>query len=732
VSPERTILSRRQVLTQADRLLAETVQVLEAGGATVGDATEAERQATVLGGDLEQRIVNRAALVSAAGDLREALVQVRRSLAWLLAAGGALALLAGSAAASAALGLDRSQPVNVFWLLGGVLGVQTMLLIAWVLVLCLMSRSLAAASLGGVLVTLAGRLAARINHGRALAAAVTAFIDLHARGPVGRWTVSAISHGLWTAFNMAAITVLIAMLSTRQYTFAWETTILSSSSYAGLTHLIGTVPRLVGFQVPTQAQIAGSERDLDPAAAEASRAAWAAFIIGSVVCYGLAPRLLLLAVCLGLRRRALRVYRLDLNRPGYVMLRARLMPEAVNLGVVDAAQTRSGSNAPAIAGPGAPDGAISLDGGSRINAAGPSAAAALEYEPPRQGWPPTVPGLRWMDLGRIDDSADRQRALRELAAASPSLLLIACAATTTPDRGIGAALSQLRAAAPRLVLLLSAGHVLRGRTGAAGVAQRIDDWRALAARAGVASTDVIELDLEHATEASLQRLAAMIGGPAAPPRGSEHLEEAFDLVARAAASWAGPPDVARRAELHRQIARLYQRASGDWSRHFRMPTDGRAAAAQAAEAVAASARRVTDLLPMRLRLQPRWLAAGAAAGAIGCAASAALVFPAAITSLPFWAALGAAIAALLPPPAGEAATGSVEAGRDHAAAVRAAAVWAVVLALQGHDEAAISRVMEHAFGEDAIDAAVAADPARWLGEVRHRFETALVRERARG
>ena len=68
-------------------------------------------------------------------------------------------------------------------------------------------------------------------------------------------------------------------------------------------------------------------------------------------------------------------------------------------------------------------------------------------------------------------------------------------------------------------------------------------------------------------------------------------------------------------------------------------------------------------------------------------------------------------------------------------AVRAAALFALLLELQGRDEAAITRILDGALPDDAHQAdaadATLGDPrvcADWLDDVRHRLDLALARE----
>ena len=133
---------------------------------------------------------------------------------------------------------------------------------------------------------------------------------------------------------------------------------------------------------------------------------------------------------------------------------------------------------------------------------------------------------------------------------------------------------------------------------------------------------------------------------------------------------------------------------------------------------------MTALLPARLRLNPRWLAAGTAGGALACVAAATLIAPVAIASLPIWAGLGAALSMLVAPSAD--AARDAEGVIDLGPAVAAAALFALVLALQGRDEAEIGRILDRTAGDEEPPPLPDAGAARaWLDGLRARFDRAL-------
>lgn len=138
------------------------------------------------------------------------------------------------------------------------------------------------------------------------------------------------------------------------------------------------------------------------------------------------------------------------------------------------------------------------------------------------------------------------------------------------------------------------------------------------------------------------------------------------------------------------------------------------------------ADRVVGLLPQRLKLNPRWLAAGAMTGALGCVAAATLLSPVAIAALPMWSGLGAALAAVV---------GTLQAGAgddrcvptaDLTDAVCAAGLFSVLLELQGRDEAEITELLDAIVEPDEPVEIDTPDAARqWLEEMVRRYDLAV-------
>ncbi|SUS04186.1 hypothetical protein DF3PB_1200008 [uncultured Defluviicoccus sp.] len=304
--------------------------------------------------------------------------------------------------------------------------------------------------------------------------------------------------------------------------FAWETTILSAEDYIALTRALAAAPGWLGFAAPDAQQIAASQIPLAAAPSAAADRAWAGLLLGSLVVYGVLPRLVLVLLCLGLGRRAICRYRLDTSRPGFARLQERLVPLAQTTGIIDADQDwPAAAAAPSSLGQVAEaDTANGIPGPAQVVGDGPVAILAFESERPKGGWPLLPDGVSWLDCGSIEDRADRARVCARLGAAvrPPRLLVLACSLLTAPDRGVGAFLAEFAGEAGLpLALLLSQDHHYRARTPgdeaakASAVGQRIADWRQIAGAAGVPAANIAAIDLDQPGAATRQRLQAWLG-----------------------------------------------------------------------------------------------------------------------------------------------------------------------------------------------------------------------------
>ncbi|MXI49928.1 DUF2868 domain-containing protein [Pseudomonas moraviensis] len=423
--------------------LTETIRLREEHAGPLDDL-EANRLARAAGGDLPSRIARRALWLAERDGLTAALKH------WLQGARLALvllmifAVLSGAGLAFAALG---QTPVNVFWALGSLLGINLILLLSWALGLIFAGEH--GATLGRLWLWLSEKFA-RDAKAAQLAPALLLLLQ---RKKLNRWALGALVNGLWLLAMLSALILLLTLMATRRYGFVWETTILGADTFIHVTQALGYLPSLLGFNVPTEEMIRASGAGaLD---IESARQAWATWLVGVLVVYGVLPRLLLALFCLWRWNSGKAALRLDLNLPGYAQLRERLMPTSERLGVNDpepAQLHRVESNVGELASEGALLVAIELD----------------EQRP----WPPVLP-KNVSNAGILDSRESRHKLLEQLSRFPPARLAIACDPRRSPDRGSLALIAELarNAGATRIWLLQAPpGEALDG--------QRLGDWHA--------------------------------------------------------------------------------------------------------------------------------------------------------------------------------------------------------------------------------------------------------------
>jgi len=260
-------------------------------------------------------------------------------------------------------------------------------------------------------------------------------------------------NSLWLLALLSALVILLTLLATRRYGFVWETTILGADTFVAVTQALGALPALLGFNVPTVEMIrASGDSALN---IESARQAWAAWLVGVLLIYGLLPRLILALLCLWRWKRGRAALRLDLNLPGYSQLRERLMPSSERLGVNDAA----------------PQQLHAVSGGvSELHSDG-ALLVAIELDD-QHPWPPKLPG-NVKNAGILDSRESRHKLLEQLTRFPPARLAIACDPRRSPDRGSLALIAELaRSASATRVWLLQAPP------GQALDAERLGDWHA--------------------------------------------------------------------------------------------------------------------------------------------------------------------------------------------------------------------------------------------------------------
>ena len=441
--------------------LTETVRLREEHAGPLEDL-EANRLARTAGGDLPTRIQQRALHLAERDGLAAALSRWLQGARLALVLLAVVAVISGAGLAFAALG-NGLAPVNVFWALGSLLGLNLILLISWALGLLFAGEH--SASLGRLWLWLSEKLA-RDAKAAQLAPALLLLLQ---RQKLNRWAVGVLVNSLWLLALLSALVILLTLLATRRYGFVWETTILGADTFVAVTQALGTLPALLGFNVPTVEMIrASGDSALN---IESARQAWAAWLVGVLLVYGLLPRLILALLCLWRWKRGRAALRLDLNLPGYAQLRERLMPSSERLGVNDVA----------------PEHLHQVSGGvSELESDG-ALLVAIELDD-QHPWPPKLPA-NVKNAGILDSRESRNKLLEQLSRFPPARLAIACDPRRSPDRGSLALIAELaRSATATRVWLLQAP------SGQALDAERLGDWHTALQQLDLAFADCAPLN----------------------------------------------------------------------------------------------------------------------------------------------------------------------------------------------------------------------------------------------
>ncbi|MHC8413607.1 DUF2868 domain-containing protein [Pseudomonas sp. Hz4] len=423
--------------------LTETVRLREEHAGPLDDL-EANRLARSAGGDLPTRIQRRALWLAERDGLSSALKHWLQGARLALLVLAVLAVASGAGLAFAALG-DGQTPVNVFWALGSLLGLNLILLLSWALGLVFAGEH--GATLGRLWLWLSDKFARDAN----AAQLAPALLLLLQRQKLNRWAIGVLVNGLWLLAMLSALVILLMLMATRRYGFVWETTLLSADTFVVMTQALGALPAVLGFNVPTVEMIrASGDAALN---IESARQAWATWLVGVLVVYGVLPRLLLALFCLWRWKTGQAALHLDLNLPGYAQLRERLMPTSERLGISDAA----------------PEQLHRIENGVSDLPSDGALLVAIELDGQRP-WPPTLPKTV-SNAGILDTRESRHKLLEQLSRFPPARLAIACDPRRSPDRGSLALIAELaRSASATRVWLLQAPP------GEALDAERLGDW----------------------------------------------------------------------------------------------------------------------------------------------------------------------------------------------------------------------------------------------------------------
>ncbi|MGJ7578930.1 DUF2868 domain-containing protein [Variovorax sp. RHLX14] len=418
----------------SDAVITESIRLIEENGPL--DDAAAMRTAASLAGR-EAQISRRAAELGHRVGLQTTLSHARSGSPWIGAAIVVTIVLAGLALAGSVTG-NAERRINVVAALSSLLGVHAITMALWLAGLLLPSRfqKVPRVSLGWLWMTLTARVAGG-RHGQA-PVMLRATTRLLTQARLLPWAFGIASHAIWALSFVVVLGAVLFALAFHRYTLGWETTILDPQFFLAFVQALGRVPAWFGFPVPDAAAVMAT--DATAVVAPQMQRTWALWLTGCIAVYGLVPRVIALIACIAVWKARESRLRPDLSLPYYRKLLSRFDAMAPTE-IVD------------------PEGAVPTDirTGTAPRPAGPLGVAlvvaAFELAP-GHAWP--APELRdWMDamppdaeptLLDIDGSARSRRELLDTTARlRPHLLLIACRAASSPDRGTERLLRELLA-----------------------------------------------------------------------------------------------------------------------------------------------------------------------------------------------------------------------------------------------------------------------------------------------
>lgn len=205
--------------------------------------------------------------------------------------------------------LLQTNVVNFFYVLVCLLGFHTIMLLGW-LVMTLINQGKQSSNWFANFVSPSYLIRGKDD-------VTKAAVDLYERQLQHsgmRWYLGRFSHQLWLATLTGMLLAIIFLLIVRQYSFSWESTLLSDQALITLTQVLGWLPSMVGFTVPDSAAIVQSRLVTDAMPLSMARQ-WAGLLVGSLLMYGIVPRAIAWAFCALMFRR--KKMRLDIKQPYY-------------------------------------------------------------------------------------------------------------------------------------------------------------------------------------------------------------------------------------------------------------------------------------------------------------------------------------------------------------------------------------------------------------------------------
>ncbi|MGP5201854.1 DUF2868 domain-containing protein [Psychrobacter aquimaris] len=365
-----------------------------------------------------QKLHRRASRIDSNGELARVLGKIDGRIKGLMVVMSVLWCLSGFLGLFTLL---QTNVVNFFYVLVCLLGFHTIMLLGW-LVMTVINQGKQSSNWFANFVSPSYLIRGKDD-------VTKAAVDLYERQLQHsgmRWYLGRFSHQLWLATLTGMLLAIIFLLIVRQYSFSWESTLLSDQALITLTQLLGWLPSMVGFDVPDSTAIVQSRLVTDAMPLAVARQ-WAGLLVGSLLMYGIVPRAIAWAFCALMFRR--KKMRLDIKQPYYQKILNFWQRQ-----VVDADDFNNEASVPI-----APKAQVS---------AGKKLVALLEYPSEQNHWWQSVLNADInMDsdienFGIIDDRDDMAR-LKKYLDDHPVQVLLGIHSKALPDRGTLRKLDQI-------------------------------------------------------------------------------------------------------------------------------------------------------------------------------------------------------------------------------------------------------------------------------------------------
>mgnify|MGYP001827589322 CR=1 FL=1 len=350
--------------------------------------------------------------------------------------------------------ITDSHTINIYWLLLVLLGFNLLSMLLWLTGIGLNIEGLTSGVLARLTSWLPEHFKSRNQtndngNNKNSMQADRAWLDCNFSGAVGKWQLSKMSHQLWLVYLFTGLTFLVLLLMVRQYDFVWGTTLLSDSIFIKMTDILSVPLNILGFATPSaelvqQTRIGSLPSDAAQTLTAEHRYHWAQFLLGSLLCFSIVPRILLWGWSVMMSRRAQNLFTLDYYLPYYINLRQRLMSLASHGEIVDA------------------DTSPPVRSETQVKTPVPHTLpvetqwVAVELGD-NMNWPPTSINVA-NDLGKVINRESLTNILQRQQNNKHPVIAVAVSSARSPDRGVQRTIASLMSSSTQRWLVLLKKH----------------------------------------------------------------------------------------------------------------------------------------------------------------------------------------------------------------------------------------------------------------------------------